>query len=224
MTLVLHILAGTLALVGGYLALAARKGGTVHRRGGLVFVVAMLATCVGGVVIAATHDVAAALNIPVSILTAYFVVTSLTTVRPAPVVVKRWLDPALMLVALVTASFALKFALEAVAAGGARNGMPAFPFFLFAGVGFLGAIGDVRMLRAGAPVGVARIARHLWRMCFALFVAALSFFIGQADVMPAAIRKPALLALPVLAVLVAMVYWLWRVRRKRATTQLPAYI
>ncbi|MEX2284854.1 MAG: hypothetical protein WEE89_20370 [Gemmatimonadota bacterium] len=53
-------------------------------------------------------------------------------------------------------------------------------------------------------------------MCFALFIAALSFFIGQAQVFPKPIRIPALLALPVLAVLVAMFYWLWRVRVRRS--------
>jgi hypothetical protein len=53
-------------------------------------------------------------------------------------------------------------------------------------------------------------------MCFALFIAALSFFIGQAKVIPEPYRNRGLLALPVLAVLVTMLYWLWRVRRKRA--------
>jgi cytochrome c-type biogenesis protein CcmH/NrfF len=53
-------------------------------------------------------------------------------------------------------------------------------------------------------------------MCFALFIAALSFFIGQAKVIPEAIRNRGLLALPVLAVLVTMLYWMGRVRRKRA--------
>ena len=51
---------------------------------------------------------------------------------------------------------------------------------------------------------------------FALFIAAMSFFLGQAKVIPKPIRIPGLLALPVLAVLVTMLYWLWRVRRKRA--------
>jgi hypothetical protein len=53
-------------------------------------------------------------------------------------------------------------------------------------------------------------------MCFALFIAALSFFIGQAHVFPKPIRIPGLLALPVLAVLVTMLYWLWRIRIRRS--------
>jgi hypothetical protein len=74
----------------------------------------------------------------------------------------------------------------------------------------------VRVMLSGALTGASRLARHLWRMSFALFIAALSFFIGQAKVIPGPIRIPALLALPVLAVLVTMVYWLWRVRVGRA--------
>jgi hypothetical protein len=98
-----------------------------------------------------------------------------------------------------------------------RNGIPAFPFFLFGVVGLLASAGDLRMIRSGALRGVPRLARHLWRMSFALFVAAMSFFIGQAKVIPKPIRIPGLLALPVLAVLVTMLYWLWRVRAKRRT-------
>ena len=87
-----------------------------------------------------------------------------------------------------------------------------FPFFMFGGVAVLGAIGDAQVLRRGPPRGAQRIARHLWRMTFALFVAAMSFFIGQARVIPAPLRIMPLLALPVLAVLATLVYWLWRVR------------
>jgi ABC-type branched-subunit amino acid transport system permease subunit len=53
-------------------------------------------------------------------------------------------------------------------------------------------------------------------MCFALFVASLSFT-GQLPkrFIPKQYHVPALFALPVLAVLVTMFYWLWRVRRRR---------
>jgi hypothetical protein len=67
--------------------------------------------------------------------------------------------------------------------------------------------------------GALALSRHLWRMCFALFIAATSFFLGQADLFPAELRHPALLGLPVLVVLGAMVYWLWRVRFRSALRQ-----
>jgi hypothetical protein len=207
-----HILAGTLGLVFGYVALSAAKGATLHRKAGILFVYAMLTMSVFGGTIAAVQGVAPAINIPAALLTSYLVITALITVRP-PSSRSRWLTPGLMLVALAVGLTSLSFAFEAFANGGKRNGMPAFPFVMFGVVGTLGALLDMRMMRAGALAGASRLARHLWRMCFALFIAALSFFIGQAQVFPKPIRIPALLALPVLAVLVAMFYWLWRVRR-----------
>jgi hypothetical protein len=72
------------------------------------------------------------------------------------------------------------------------------------------------MTRSEPLRGVFRLARHLWRMCFALAIAALSFFIGQSKVFPKPIRIIPLLALPLLAVLVTMLYWLWRVRVRRS--------
>ena len=53
-------------------------------------------------------------------------------------------------------------------------------------------------------------------MCTALLIAAFSFFLGQAKVIPKPIRIYPLLVIPPLLVLGAMVYWLWRVRRRGA--------
>jgi uncharacterized membrane protein len=210
-TLLVHILGGSLGLVSGFVALYAPKGARVHRTAGMVFVYAMLTMCVAGLVIAAGRSVAPAINIPAGLLTAYLVVTALTTVRH-PAARSRWLELGAMLVALGVGLTSLLFGVEALAGGGMRNGMPAFPFFLFGVVGLLASVGDVRVMRSGALRGAPRLARHLWRMSFALFIAALSFFIGQAKVIPKPVRIPGLLALPVLAVLVTMFYWLWRVR------------
>jgi hypothetical protein len=87
---------------------------------------------------------------------------------------------------------------------------------MFGVVGLLAAVGDVRVMRSGPLRGASRVARHLWRMSFALFIAALSFFIGQQKVIPESVRIVPLLALPVVAVLVTMFYWLWRVRVRRS--------
>jgi uncharacterized membrane protein len=213
-TLAVHIVAGGLGLMSGFVALYAAKGAALHRKSGMLFVCAMLTMSVAGVAVAAGRSVAPALNVPAGILTAYLVVTSLTTVRPIASG-SRALHVGVMLVALAVGVVALTFGVEAIANGGKRHGMPAFPFFLFGVVAVLAVAGDVRVLRGGALRGAARLARHLWRMSFALFIAAMSFFIGQAKVFPKPMRIPGLLALPVLAVLVTMLYWLWRVGVRR---------
>ncbi len=215
-----HITAGVLALVFGAVALYAAKGSPMHRRSGAVFVYAMLATCFGGLVMAIGRGVAPALNVPAALLTAYLVMTALTTVRPLATRshrLARWSDHGAMLVALAVAAASLAFGFEALASvDGKRNGMPAFPFFMFGVVGLLAGIGDLRMIRSDGLRGAPRIARHLWRMCFALFVANISFFVGQARFFPEPMRKSGVLAVPVVLVLVLMLYWLARVLVKRA--------
>lgn len=215
MMLVVHFLAGARGLVAGYIALYSAKGKTLHRKSGRLFVYAMLVVSVAGTTIAAVRGVTPAINVPASFLTSYLVITALITVRPLAAS-SRWLDVGLILVALTVGLTSLSFAVEAVANGGTRKGMPAFPFVMFGVVGMLASVGDMRIMRSGALRGAPRLARHLWRMCFALFIAALSFFIGQAQVIPEPIRIRPLLALPMLVVLVTMFYWLWRVRVKRS--------
>ncbi len=71
------------------------------------------------------------------------------------------------------------------------------------------------MLRAGGIQGPRRIRRHLWRMCFAMWVAAASFFWGPPGRVPEVIRIPALQAVAVLLPIAVMLYWL--VARPRQT-------
>lgn len=213
LSLQVHILAGGLGIVAGFAALYSAKGGRLHRRSGLVFVYALVTMAATGAAIAAFHGGEA--SVIAGVLAAYLVITALTTVRPRTAR-SRWLDPGAMLVAWAIGFASLALGVQAMALGGAREGIPAVVLFKFAIVALLGAAGDLRVLRSGPRTGPHRLARHLWRMCFALYIATASFFLGQADKLPAAIRSPFLLALPVLAVVGTMVYWLWRVRIRRS--------
>jgi hypothetical protein len=143
-------------------------------------------------------------------MTAYLAFTSLATVRPS-LATNRVLTAAMMMLALVVGLFTTTRGVQV-----AMRGELAFPFFLFTTFAALGVAGDIGVLRRGPPAGAKRLVRHLWRMCLALFIAALSFFIGQAQVIPEPVRIMPLLALPVLAVLLVMGYWLWRVRFRRS--------
>lgn len=213
-TLLVHILAGSIGLLAGYLALYAAKGAPLHRKAGMVFVAVMLTMSVTGAVLAVLHGTWMVINVPAGITTAYLVVTALATVRP-PTAGSRRLEFAAMLVALALGGTMLTLGFDTIVRGNAEK-IPAFPFFLFGLIGLLGGIGDLRRRRSPAPRGVVRITRHLWRMSLALFIAAMSFFLGQADVIPKPIRIPPLLALPPVAVLVTMLYWVWRIRLRRS--------
>jgi hypothetical protein len=85
-------------------------------------------------------------------------------------------------------------------------------YFFMGTIPLLAAAGDIRMLIRGGISGTPRIARHLWRMCFGLFIATGSFFLGQQQVFPAAIRKQYILAPLAILPLVLLIYWLVRVR------------
>jgi hypothetical protein len=209
-----HIVAGGLALVAGFVALYTAKGGTVHRRSGTLFVYAMLTMAGTGAVMAALQGGEG--STIGGVMTCYLVVTGLTTMR-RPAWWSRRLDVGLMLlVGVVCATtFTLGFVTLASPTG-RMDGLPPFPFFMFGVVGLLAVVGDVRMIRAGGVRGTSRLVRHLWRMTWALWIATSSFFLGQAKVIPEPVRIPALLALPVIAVLVTMLYWLWRVRVRQS--------
>jgi hypothetical protein len=216
--LALHILAGGVGIIFGFLALFAAKGAWLHRRTGMVFVYAMLTMGLVGATMAAIWGRQPASNIPVGLLTAYLVATSLITVRP-PCGTSRALDLGSMLVALALASALFTGGMVASRSpGGNLKGIPTVPFFIFGSIALLAGVGDLRMIRSGgvrAIRGTPRLTRHLWRMCLAFLIAAFSFFVGQAKVIPKPVRIFPLLVMPPLVVLAALLYWLWRVRIRK---------
>jgi uncharacterized membrane protein len=204
----IHIAAGGLALVLGAVALSVKKGGTIHRRSGLLFVYAMLVMGISAAILG---------NIG-GLMAAYFVVTALTTVRP----VSPWtrgLNVAALAVAVGLALLDIVGGVKAFnSPRGLLNGVPFQMLFFIATVMILAVIGDVRIMRSGVPRGGPRLARHLWRMCFALFIAAGSFFSIRervAKILPEPFTTGPMRALPILLIFGAMFYWLWRVRRRR---------
>lgn len=207
MVLPIHIIAGGLAIILGAVALIVKKGGTIHRRSGMLFVYAML-------VMAGTAAILG--NALGGLMTAYFVGTTLTTVRP--------MSASMRMIDIGGLGVALGLALVDIVGGfaafntrsGFLNGVPFPMFFFLAVVLILAARGDVRVMRSGMPRGGPRLARHLWRMCFALFIAAGSFFSIRervAKVLPQPFTTAPMRALPIVLLFAAMFYWLWRVRR-----------
>jgi len=207
-----HVLAGLLALLFGYVALAATKGAELHRRTGRLFVGAMLTMSLSGAVMSAIKTGGVSVNVVAGSLTFYFVVTGLLSVRVRDAK-SEWIDATALLFVLTLGVFAFTTGLEA----SKSNGPLAAPMFVFGVVAMLAATGDIRMMRGGGVEGPRRLKRHLWRMCFAMWVAAASFFWGPRGRVPEAIRIPALLPIPVLAPLVVMFYWLWRLRTRRVS-------
>lgn len=208
-----HIIAGGLAIGLGAAALIARKGAWLHRKTGLLFVAAMITMGLSGSALALRHG--ADPNAVGGFMSVYLVSMGLMTVRP-PSRGARGLAIGAMVLGFVLGL--LNFVLGCVALSrGTLAGVPAPPYFIFALVGLLGSYGDLRVLRGGVSRGAPRLARHLWRMCLALFIAAASFFSIRArvaKVLPEPFLNGYARTLPIVLILGAMLYWLWRIRAR----------
>jgi uncharacterized membrane protein len=205
----LHVIAGCIGILSGFIALYVLKGAALHRKSGMVFVYAMLAMSLTGAIMAIGRA-GAATNIPAGLVTAYLVVTGIATVR-RPTRASRRFDRAAMVAAF---AFGLTSIALAVSGAAERRNALTVPLLMFGAIAVLAGGGDLRMIRRGGLQGRERLRRHLWRMCTALFVAAASFFYGPVRRIPEPLRAPGFRLIPLL-VLATMVYWLWRYRRTR---------
>lgn len=210
----IHVVAGGTALIAGAVALTARKGGRLHGRAGTAFFAAMLVLAGTGSIIAfAKPERGTAV---IGILTCYLVATSWTAARNRDGRAGRF-EVAGFAVALSCAAAMLTIGLLGLRQPDGRfDSLPAAIHFPFAAVAVLAAALDLNFILRGEISGVQRVGRHLWRMSTAFLIAAFSFFLGQQDKMPEFIQGSPVLFLPPLAVLAAMIFWIFRVRFSRA--------
>ena len=217
----IHVAAGTVALLAGGAALfLLRKGSRLHVRGGSLFALAMLAMAGTGALIAAAKPERG--TAVIGILTCYLVATSWATARRRDGRAGGF-ERAALLVGLGCFAAMLAFGLQGVAAGGGRvDSLPAAVHFPFAALAGLAVALDLNFILRGGLGPRQRLARHLWRMCAALLIAAFSFFLGQQKVMPEFVQGSPALIVPPLAVLAAMIFWIFRVRFAKAPLRPPA--
>jgi uncharacterized membrane protein len=203
--LAFHVSAGTLGLLSGTAAMSFRKGSRRHRVTGTVFVVSMLCLAASGAYLGfIKHQ---ELNGMMGVLTIYLVATAWWTARRRDGEVGIF-DLGVLIVPLAVGAGLASYGLEALNSQAAsKSGYPAQAYFVFGSLALLFAAGDVRMLMRGGVSGPRRVARHLWRMCFALFISTGSFFLGQQQVFPASWRNTnGLLFLGILPLLL-MIFW-----------------
>jgi len=211
LALAVHFAAGLVSIVAGTVALSVAKGGRLHKQSGLVFASAMIILGLTAAGIGAYENSPG--QVLGGFLAFYLVFSAMTTVKSLPRIGQRF-NVALMFLAF---AFAV-----AVLYGGVIEwldptvkvvGRPrAVPLLVVGTVMLLAAIGDLRAIRAGGLLGSRRLARHLWRMCFGLFVATGSFFLGQMNFIPEPVRNVPLLLVLAFAPILFLIYWLWRVR------------
>jgi uncharacterized membrane protein len=214
---VLHIGSGTLALVSGTIAALARKGGRLHRAAGTVFFVSMLV--MAGFAAWLGVVVPDRVNIFIAAFTAYLVATAWLTVRRGEGAAGLAEKIALCVALVLCAPFAvLSFQLATGLPPMFRSTVPFEGPVLIAIYGFtcvlaIAAIADAGVVFAGGISGAARIARHLWRMCLGLTLAAGSAFTnGLPRLLPGHVHVGPIFFAPQLLVLCFLMFWMIRVR------------
>lgn len=221
--LVVHICAGTLGLFSGAAALSFRKGSRRHVLAGKIFVLSMLTMAVDAVYLAIVKHQPG--NIGGGVITFYLVGTAWLTARRREGETSR-MDWVALLIPLVLGILGWMGGIKVLRSGAtSQDGVPVGMTFFMGSVCLLAAAGDVRMLLRGGVLGATRIARHLWRMCFGMFIAAGSFFMGPNNrplrlltrvglgqhLSPALFSTNLYLVLSVTP-LVLLIFWLVRVR------------
>ncbi len=178
-TLIVHILGGSLGLLSGTAAMTFRKGSPRHVLAGRVFVASMLIMGVFAVYLAITRHQPS--NIGGGFLTVYLIGTAWLTARRRDGESNRF-DWVVLLIPLAIGIFLWMNGIKVLRSGASsQGGVPVGMMFFMGSVCLLAAAGDVRMLVRGGVAGAKRIARHLWRMCFGLFIASGSFFLGPSN-------------------------------------------
>jgi len=209
-------------LLSGTAAMSFRKGSPRHVLAGRVFVASMLTMGAVAVYLAIVRHQPN--NIGGGILTIYLIGTAWLTARRRDGETSRF-DWVVLLVPLTLGILTWMNGIKVVRSGAdSQDGVPVGMTFFMGSVMLLAAAGDVRMLVRGGVLGAKRIARHLWRMCFGLFIAAGSFFMGPSNrplrllsavglgqhLSPALFSTSLYLILTVLP-LILLIFWFFRV-------------
>ena len=207
--LTLHIGGGTAGMISGATALLARKGGKLHRRAGAIFFVSMLVMSgIGGVIAPLLHD---RISTVAGFMTFYLIFTGWMTARRREGI--GAIEVAGLCVAIVgVISTAVLTWMAQHTPEGTLDGSPPQAFYVFATVSTIAALSDLKVVLRRGITGAHRIARHVWRMCFGLFVATGSLFMGQMQVFPAWLRDTPVLYIAALAPLPFLLFWMLRVR------------
>ena len=207
--LLFHICSGTLGLLSGLVAVFMRKGSRWHRLIGDVFVISMLGLGASGAYLGFMKSQVT--NVLAGIFTVYLVTTAWLTARRTERQTSAF-DWIALLAIVIYGGTQMTFGLRAAqSATGALYGYRPGLYFTFGTLALLSAAGDTRMILRGLS-GTQRLVRHLWRMCFSLFIASGSIFLARPHLFPMMLRKTYIILFLGFLPLLLMIFWMIRVR------------
>ena len=214
----LHIGGGTIGLFSGTVALFARKGGRLHRKAGTIFFASMLVMAAFAMWLAIVRP-GQIVNLFIGAFASYLIATAWLTVRRKSNATAPADKIAFGVILCLLAPFAL---ISFDVAVGVRlpfksavpiEGPVLIALYVFTSVIAIAAVSDAKVMFAGGISGAPRIARHLWRMCLGLAMAAGSAFTnGLPRLLPGPMHVTTIDFLPQFIPIVLLVYWMIRVR------------
>jgi len=204
----IHFIAGSIAIIAGFTALIFPKKPSVHRFAGNIFLVSMLMLGMTSIYVAYTRTIM--LSLINGVFICYLISTSWMAIKQKPKII-GYFEKISAFVGGTVALMLFKFGLQAAHSDiGKLNGFGPEVFYFFATIATIAVIFDIKMILSGGLTRPQLIVRHLWRMCFPMFMATAAFFLGQAKLFPDPLRKIELLAIPVVLVMLFSGYWLFR--------------
>lgn len=214
---VTHIGGGTAGLISGTIAIFSEKGGGLHRKAGTVFFLSMLMMAALAAYLAVVMP-GQIVNLFGGTFAFYLVFTGWLTVWRSPGRIGATEKISLAVVACLCVPFALLVFQMATGATLFKTAIPLkgpvlIAMYTFASVVAIAALCDAKVVLAGGISGAPRIARHLWRMCLGLTMAAGSAFTnGLPRLLPGPIHVTPIFFLPQFVPLLLLVSWMIRVR------------
>ena len=190
--LTFHIIAGTIVLLSGIGALIFSKGEKLHRLSGNTFFFTLILMAGSGAFLSDDPTIAFS--------SIYFASTAwVITLRPEK---KTGVFEIIAFIAISIICARYLFV-----AFTSEPGFMVTMFYIFGSVALIAALLDLNMIIRGGLSGAHRIARHLWRMCYALIGAVLSFVANTSDKWSQYFPED----LPIYFIIGIMFYWLFRV-------------
>jgi len=206
----IHLIAGSIAIIAGFASLMVPRNSSQHKVAGNTFLLSILMLGITSVYVAYTRTIM--LSLVNGVFICYLSSTSWMAIKRKAGSTGYFEKVALGTV-IGVAIMLIKFGLQAAESdSGKLSGFGPQVFYFFATIAIIAAIADIRMLCLGGLKGKQRIIRHIWRMCFPMFMATAAFFLGQAKLFPEPLRRIELLAVPVALVILFSGYWLFRVK------------
>lgn len=190
--LTFHIITGTILFISGFGSLLFSKGEKLHRISGNIFFFFLLLSAGTAAILSDDPTIA--------FTSIYFASTAwIVTLR-----IEKKTGMFEIIAFLAISLLCSRYFYVAV------TSEPSFMvtmYYIFGNVALIAALLDLNMIIRGGLSGKHRIARHLWRMCYALLGAVLSFVANASDYWSEYFAED----LPIYFMIVILFYWLIKV-------------